>query len=74
MRPLRKLSLPIAVIVLVLAGRAAPVSAASDEALALVPPDVASVGVIRLDALRSSPFAARLFSFLLLVYLVFRAW
>jgi hypothetical protein len=62
MRPLRKLSLPIAVIVLVLAGGAAPVSAASDEALALVPPDVASVGVIRLDALRSSPFAARLFS------------
>ena len=62
MRLLRKLSLPIAVIVLVLAGGATPVAAASDEALALVPPDVASVGVIRLDALRASPFAARLFS------------
>jgi hypothetical protein len=62
MRPLRNLSLPIAAIVLVLAGGAAPASAASDEALALVPPDVASVGVIHLDALRSSPFAARLFA------------
>ncbi|HSE63852.1 MAG TPA: hypothetical protein VLG15_09610 [Thermoanaerobaculia bacterium] len=63
MRLLRRLPLPIGVIALVVAGFAAPTSAAaSDEALALVPPDVASVGLIRLDALRASPFAARLFS------------
>lgn len=63
MRFLRRLPLPIGVIVLVVAGFAAPTSAAAaDEALALVPPEVASVGVIRLDALRASPFAARLFS------------
>jgi hypothetical protein len=63
MTPLRKLFAPVAVaaFLLALAG-AMPAAAASDEALALVPPDVASVGVIHLDALRSSPFAARLFS------------
>jgi hypothetical protein len=63
MRLLRRLPLPIGVVALVVAGFGAPTSAAaSDEALALVPPDVASVGLIRLDALRASPFAARLFS------------
>jgi hypothetical protein len=63
MRPLRRLFAPgvIAALLLVFGG-AASASAASDEALALVPPDVASVGVIHLDALRSSPFATRLFS------------
>jgi hypothetical protein len=63
MRPLRRVFVPgaFAALLFVLAG-AVPASAASDEALALVPPDVASVGVIHLDALRSSPFAARLFS------------
>jgi hypothetical protein len=62
MKPLRRVFAPgaFAALLFVLAG-AAP-AAASDEALALVPPDVASVGVIHLDALRSSPFAARLFS------------
>jgi hypothetical protein len=63
MKPLRRLSIPFAAILLALAGNAAPVAAAaSDEALALVPPDAVSVGIIRLDALRASPFAARLFS------------
>jgi hypothetical protein len=63
MRPLRRLSLPLAALTLAFAGATAPtLAAASDEALALVPPDVASVGVIHLDALRSSPFAARLFA------------
>jgi hypothetical protein len=63
MRFLRRLPLSIGVVALAVAGFAAPTSAAaSDEALALVPPDVASVGVIHLDALRESPFAARLFS------------
>ncbi len=42
---------------------AAPALAAgADEALALVPADAVSVGVVRLDALRASPFAARLFA------------
>jgi len=41
----------------------APARAAGhEEALALVPADAASVGVVRLDALRSSPLAARLFA------------
>jgi hypothetical protein len=63
MRPLRRVFAPSAFAALLFAfAGAAPASAASDEALALVPPDVASVGVIHLDALRSSPFAARLFS------------
>ena len=63
MRPLRRVFAPgaFAALLFVFAG-AAPGSAASDEALAIVPPDVASVGVVHLDALRSSPFAARLFS------------
>lgn len=63
MRLLRKLSIPTAAMLLVLAGAAAPIRAAgADEALALVPPEATSVGVIRLDGLRSSPFAARLFA------------
>lgn len=33
----------------------------SDDALSLVPPDAASVGVIRLDELRNSPLGARIF-------------
>ncbi|MEO8586180.1 MAG: hypothetical protein ABI584_08460 [Acidobacteriota bacterium] len=43
---------------------ALPVAArgGSDDALALVPTDAASVGVIRVADLRSSPLAARLFS------------
>ncbi|HLN81732.1 MAG TPA: hypothetical protein VK392_11125 [Thermoanaerobaculia bacterium] len=63
MKPLRRLSIPFAAILLALAGNAATVAAAaSDEALALVPPEAVSVGIIRLDALRASPFATRLFS------------
>lgn len=42
------------------AGTAA--AAGSDEALALVPTDAASVGIVRLDALRANPLAARLFA------------
>jgi hypothetical protein len=61
MRPLRRVFAPAAFAALLFTS-AGPASAASDEALALVPPDVASVGVIHLDALRASPFAARLFS------------
>ncbi|HEY3351432.1 MAG TPA: hypothetical protein VGM13_16770 [Thermoanaerobaculia bacterium] len=39
-----------------------PVAAATDDALALVPADAASVGVIHVADLRSSPLAARVFS------------
>lgn len=39
-----------------------PATAATDSALALVPADAASVGVIHVADLRSSPLAARLFS------------
>lgn len=63
MRLLRRLSTPTAAILLTLAGAAAPIRAAgADEALSLVPPGATSVGVIRLDSLRSSPLAARLFA------------
>jgi hypothetical protein len=48
--------------VLSLAVFAAPASAGgAEEALAWVPADAVSVGVVRIDALRSSPLAARLF-------------
>ena len=63
MKPLHKLTISVAALVLALAtGPSALRAAGSEEALALVPADVASVGVIRLDALRASPFASRLFS------------
>jgi hypothetical protein len=39
-----------------------PAAAASDDALALVPADAASVGVIHVADLRTSPLAARVFS------------
>jgi hypothetical protein len=48
-----------AVFMLIAAGARA---AGHEEALALVPADAATVGVIRLDALRASPLAARLFA------------
>jgi hypothetical protein len=41
---------------------ALPAAAASDDALALVPADAASVGVIHVADLRTSPLAARVFS------------
>ena len=41
---------------------ALPSAAATDDALALVPPDAASVGVIHVSDLRTSPLAARVFS------------
>jgi hypothetical protein len=47
---------------LLLAGAVPALAAGHEEALALVPADAASVGVVRLDALRSSPLAARLFA------------
>ncbi len=48
--------------VLSLAVFAAPASAGgAEEALAWVPADAVSVGVVRIDALRSSPLASRLF-------------
>ena len=63
MRPHPRVFAPAAVAAIFLALGSARVSASgADEALALVPTDVASIGVIHLDALRSSPFAARLFS------------
>lgn len=62
MRHVRRLSIALSAVLLVAAGAAPALAGASDEALALVPPDAVSVGVIRLDALRSSPFAARLFA------------
>ena len=39
-----------------------PAAAATDDALALVPADAASVGVIHVSDLRTSPLAARVFS------------
>lgn len=64
MRRVRQILAPVLLCSVFLAFAAAlpAFAAGSDEALALVPSDVASVGVIHLDALRSSPFAARLFS------------
>jgi hypothetical protein len=65
MKPLGRIFAPVlfaAACLLAPAGAAPASVAGSDEALALVPPDVASIGVIHLDALRSSPFASRLFS------------
>ena len=50
----RRLLLPALLFVLL------PAGARADEALSLVPPDAASVGVVRLDELRSSPLAAKL--------------
>jgi hypothetical protein len=47
---------------LVLAAAAPARAAGHEEALSLVPTDAVSVGVVRLDALRSSPLAARLFA------------
>jgi hypothetical protein len=55
------LSLATAVF-LVLASAAPARAAGHEEALSLVPADAVSVGVVRLDALRSSPIAARLFA------------
>jgi hypothetical protein len=53
----------LAVAAFLTAAAARPARAAGhEEALALVPADAASVGVIRLDALRASPLAARLFA------------
>ena len=52
----------LAAALLVLAAAAPARAAGHEEALALVPADAASVGVIRLDALRSSPLSARLFA------------
>lgn len=49
-------------IFLAIALMASPASAGgSDDALSLVPPDAASVGLIRLDELRNSPLAAKIF-------------
>ena len=47
---------------LVLASSAPARASGHEEALSLVPADAVSVGVVRLDALRSSPIAARLFA------------
>ena len=52
----------LAAALLVLAAAAPARAAGHEEALALVPADAASVGVIRLDALRSSRLSARLFA------------
>jgi hypothetical protein len=53
----------LAVAAFLIAAAARPARAAGhEEALALVPADAASVGVIRLDALRANPLAARLFA------------
>ena len=41
---------------------ALPAAAATDDGLSLVPADAASVGVIHVADLRSSPLAARVFS------------
>lgn len=51
-----------AAVFLVLASAAPARAAGHEEALSLVPADAVSVGVVRLDALRSSPIAARLFA------------
>lgn len=54
--------LSLAAALLALAAAVPARAAGHEEALALVPADAASVGVIRLDALRSSPLAAKLFA------------
>lgn len=51
---LRRLFLPALLLALL------PTAARAEEAVSLVPPDAASVGVVRLDELRSSPLAAKL--------------
>ena len=51
-----------AAVFLVLAAAAPAGAAGHEEGLSLVPADAVSVGVVRLDALRSSPIAARLFA------------
>jgi hypothetical protein len=59
----RRIGLSLSAAALLLLASAAPSRAAGhEEALDLVPADAASVGVIRLDSLRSSPLAARLFA------------
>jgi len=51
-----------AVILVTLALSASPALAGgSNDALSLVPPDAASVGLVRLDELRGSPLAAKIF-------------
>ncbi len=54
--------LSLAAAFLALAAAVPARAAGHEEALALVPADAASVGVIRLDALRSSPLSAKLFA------------
>jgi len=54
----------LAAALLVAAGAASPLLAAgrsTDEALTLVPPDAASVALLRLNELRSSPLSSRIF-------------
>ena len=59
----RRIGLLSLITLFALLASGAPATAAGhEEALALVPADAASVGVIRLDALRSSPLAERLFA------------
>ncbi len=54
---------PVAAFALAVFGALAlPAAAASDDALALVPADATSVGVIHVADLRTSPLAARVFS------------
>ena len=63
MTPLRQALVSLVAAAVLVAVFVLPVRAAEvDEALALVPPDSVSVGIIRLDALRGSPLAARLFT------------
>jgi hypothetical protein len=45
---------------LLLLAALSPAPAGAQDAIALVPPDAASVGVVRLDELRNSPLAAKL--------------
>jgi len=62
MKILRKALLPLGAAALALTAGAPPVAGGTDEALTLVPAGAVSVGVVRLDDLRSSPFAAKLFT------------
>jgi hypothetical protein len=64
MRRLARLALASAFVISLVSTLALPAAAArpTDDALALVPPDSATAGMLRVADLRSSPLAARFFS------------
>ncbi len=59
--PFAAAAIPVFSALCALSVSAVPLPAASDDALALVPPDSVAVGVVRLSELRSNPLSSRLF-------------